>query len=354
MSYPEVRKAILLVAGLYLLYRFVGTVTAILFLFFAVLILAMALNPIVNWLAARRVPRAAGAVLIALALLALLTVAALVIVPPMVAQGEQFVRDAPGYWAAAQSRVERILERFPVVRERLATDGQLGQEIVQHASNLIRSAGRYTVTAAGLVFALLLALILTVYALAQPCPLVKGLLGAVPAEHREKTRTALIRIASQVRAWVVASVLLGAVVAFVAWLGLTLLGVPNALLLAMLAFFGEAVPNFGPIVAAIPAILIAFAVSPITALWVAVLYVAIQQVESYLLAPLIMGKQLHLHPITVAFFVLVMGALAGLIGAILAVPTAAIARILYEEFYYKPRHPDEEAITRDANEVIAA
>ena len=106
--------------------------------------------------------------------------------------------------------------------------------------------------------------------------------------------------------------------------------------------------------AAIPAILIAFAVSPITALWVAVLYVAIQQVESYLLAPLIMGKQLHLHPITVAFFVLVMGALAGLIGAILAVPTAAILRVLYEEFYYKPRHPDEEAITRDANEVIAS
>ena len=128
MSYPEVRRAILLVAGLYLLYRFVGTVTAILFLFFAVLILAMALNPIVNWLAERRIPRAAGAVLIALALLALLTVAALVIVPPMVAQESSL--STPILDNAVPSSALSSVSRGP---RRLTADGQLGQEIVQYA-----------------------------------------------------------------------------------------------------------------------------------------------------------------------------------------------------------------------------
>ena len=135
---------------------------------------------------------------------------------------------------------------------------------------------------------------------------------------------------------------------------MTLLGVPNALLLAVLAFFGEFVPNFGPVVSAIPAVLIAFAVSPTMALWVILLYVIIQQLENQILVPLIMSGQLELHPVSVAFFVLVMGSLAGVMGALLAVPIAAVVKVLYEEFYFKPRHPDERAIRGDADAVLQA
>ncbi|NLC57654.1 MAG: AI-2E family transporter [Armatimonadetes bacterium] len=354
MSYADVQKAILLVVGLYLLFQFVEAVTIILFLFFAVFLLAMALNPVVTWLCRYRISRTLGAVLLALAVLLVVGLLGWLIVPAVVAQTQQFILDLPGYIAAVGQRVEAWSERFPFIRRRLVSDGQLVEQVAQLGGQLLAQAGRYTITAAGAFAALLLVLILTIYTLARPRPLVEGLLGAVPTAYREQTRTALVRIARQVRAWVVASLLMGAIIGTVVWIGLALLDVPNSLLLAVLAFFGEFIPNFGPVVAAIPAVLVAFAVSPLTALWVALLYLAIQQLDSYLLSPLIIGGSLELHPVTIAFFVLVMGALVGITGAILAVPIAAIIKILYEEFYYKPRHPDQQAIGRDADAVIAA
>lgn len=354
MSYSDVRRAILLVALLYLAFRFIGAVTAILFVFFAVFVLAMALNPIVTWLTRHRVPRFAAAILIALLLIVAVALLGWIVIPPMVQEAQDAIQQAPEYWNRAEARLEGLGQRVPFLRERLSPGGDFGRQLVQYGTTILTRAGSFTVTAAGVLFTLALVFILTIYTLASPRPILAGLLGAVPGDYREPTRSALIRIVRQMRAWVIASLILGAVVAFLAWLGLTLLGVPNALLLATLAFFGEFVPNFGPIVAAIPALLLALTVSPITALWTLVIYVIIQQVESYLLAPLILGGRLELHPVTVAFFVLVMGALVGVVGALLAVPVAAIVKILYEEFYYKPRHPDQEAIDHDAEAVLAA
>ena len=156
------------------------------------------------------------------------------------------------------------------------------------------------------------------------------------------------------RAWVIASILLGVSVGILVWLSTSLLGLPNTLLLAVLAFLGEFVPNFGPIFAAGPAVLAAFAISPQMAVWVVLLYLVIQQVENQLLVPLIMAGGLRLHPVTVALFILAMGSLAGIVGAILAAPTAAIVKVLYEEFYHLPRHPDQDAISRDADQILAA
>ena len=354
MTYPEVRRAILLVAALYLLFRFVNAVLAILFLFFIVFILAMALNPVVNWLCARRVPRTVAAAGIGALFLGMLALAGALIVPAAIEQTAQFVRDAPRYWSEGLQRAEGLLGRVPFLRARIAQGGALGEQVLTYAGQLLKQAGRFGLSAAGVVFALFLVFTLTIYTLATPRPLVQGFLGALSEPVRERAKAALVRIAHQMRAWVAASLLLGLAVALVVWLGLTLLGVPNALLLAVLAFFGEFVPNFGPVVSAIPAVLIAFAVSPTMALWVILLYVIIQQLENQILVPLIMSGQLELHPVSVAFFVLVMGSLAGVMGALLAVPIAAVVKVLYEEFYFKPRHPDERAIRGDADAVLQA
>ncbi|MBI3946615.1 MAG: AI-2E family transporter [Armatimonadetes bacterium] len=354
MTYGEVKRAILLVAVLYLAFQFIGAVTAILFLFFAVFLFAMALNPVVTWLQRRRVPRAVGAGLIALVALGVLSLVGWLVIPPMIAEARAFIIALPDYWQAIQTRAEGLAARVPFLRGRVVEGAGLTRDLARYAQQALAQLGQYTLTAATAIGALVLLFILTIYTLAKPRPLVAGLLGAVPEPYRGPTRTALVRIAGQARAWVVASLLLGAIVAVLVWLGLALLGVPNALLLASLAFLGEFVPNFGPLAAAIPAVLVGFAVSPLTALWVVILYLVIQQVEAQLLTPLVMGGRLELHPVSIAFFILVMTGLIGIVGALLAVPIAATAKILYEEFFYKPRHPDEDDIRHDADDVIAA
>lgn len=350
----ELRRTLLLAAGLYLLIRFVAAVAGILLLFLAVFLLAMALNPTVTWMERQRVPRPAAAALLALLFLGISAVIGWLLVPPVIEEAQSLLQSAPAYWRAAQGRVDDLLGRAPWLRERLRPSGVLGRQVLEYLANAARQAGQYTLNVVGAFAAAVIVLILATYTVAKPRPLLDGLLGALPEHYRRPARTALIRIGHQVRAWLFASVLVGAIVASAVWSGLTYLGVPNALLLAGFAFFGEFVPNIGPIVAAVPAVLLALTIGPTAALWVVLLYLVVQQVESYVLTPLILGGRLELHPVSIAFFVLVMGSLLGLAGALVAVPVAAITKILYEEFYYKPRHPDQEAIAGDSEDVLAA
>jgi predicted PurR-regulated permease PerM len=129
-------------------------------------------------------------------------------------------------------------------------------------------------------------------------------------------------------------------VGLVTWLGLLLLGVPLALGLAFLAFLLEFIPVLGPIAAAVPAILVGLSVSPMLGLWVMLLYIAIQQVESYLLLPLVQRWAVHIPPALGLIAILVFGVLFGWVGVLLAAPlmvaTTVWVRKLYLESILEP------------------
>jgi predicted PurR-regulated permease PerM len=110
-----------------------------------------------------------------------------------------------------------------------------------------------------------------------------------------------------------------------------LLGVPYFYVLALIAAFGEMIPIVGPFLSAIPAILAGLAVSPRTALYVAIFWLLQQQVENHLLVPKIMQRQVGVSPVIVITALLVGGSLLGIIGAVLAVPTAAIVQVVMQE-----------------------
>jgi len=129
-------------------------------------------------------------------------------------------------------------------------------------------------------------------------------------------------------------------VGLITWLGLLLLGVPLALGLAFLAFLLEFIPVLGPIAAAVPAILVGLSVSPMLGLWVTLLYIGIQQVESYLLLPLVQRWALHFPPALSLIGILVFGVLFGWVGVLLAAPlmvaTTVWVRKLYLESILEP------------------
>jgi predicted PurR-regulated permease PerM len=122
-------------------------------------------------------------------------------------------------------------------------------------------------------------------------------------------------------------------IGFLTWVGLSILGVPIALTLALLAGLLSFIPNFGPILSAIPALLIAFIDSPVTALYVLILYVLVQVVESNLVTPLIERETVELPPALTVVFQLGLGTLVGGLGLVLATPLLAMIVVVVQLVY---------------------
>jgi predicted PurR-regulated permease PerM len=204
----------------------------------------------------------------------------------------------------------------------------------------------------GGIFGLVIALLLLIFILSSPQPIIAGLLSVVPDRHREATRRSLARMMHQMTAWSRATLINGLITGVSTGILLQLIGVRPALVFGVLAFFGEFVPNIGPLVASVPALFVALGTSPQTAGMALIAILFVQQVESNFLVPFIMGKSMELHPVIIVFFALAMGALFGVVGAVLAVPTAALVRILLDEFYLRPRRPELIGVQDEANSIV--
>lgn len=337
----DLRGAILFGALVYLAIRFIGQIADVLLIFSIVAILTIALTPSVSWLAARRIPRQVSAGALAIVLLAAVAVPVYLLTPPAIRQLEDIWRQAPDVLDSAQTWLRRFAATYPVLAEYVPKDlSSYRDTISQAAGSLLGGVTRVTASAAGLVAGLFLIGISTIYSLALPDPLVNGLLNAFGPDYRERARAAGQRLNAQIRAWARGVVIAMAAVFFATWIGLAIVGVKQALLFAVIAGVLEAVPIVGPVISAIPPVVVALALgNPTMALWIIVVFVVVQQFENHVLIPLIMSHQLSLHPVTVIFAVLVMGGLFGLVGVLLATPAAAAAGILYDEFHLRNYQP---------------
>jgi predicted PurR-regulated permease PerM len=168
---------------------------------------------------------------------------------------------------------------------------------------------------------------------ARPDLYVSGVLHLVAPAKRQRMRAVLSEIGHVLRRWVVAQSLLALCVMALSGVGLLLLGAPFALPLAVLAGVMEFVPYIGPFLAAIPAVLIGFAEGPQMAASVALLYLAIQVAESYILSPLIQQKAVYLPPAVILFTQVLFGVIAVGLGVAVATPLAAAAMVAIHRLY---------------------
>lgn len=177
----------------------------------------------------------------------------------------------------------------------------------------------------------------------------QGLLSAVPEARREWTKALATRVMGRLSRWGRGMLLLMLAVGGANALGLWALGVDNWLFYGVIAALGEIVPTVGPIFAALPPVLATLADDPGRALWVALLALAIQQLENYVLVPFVLGGSANLHPVSVTAGVLLFGSVFGLVGAFLTVPFLILIKALYEEVLLARRRPASEA---DARAVV--
>jgi predicted PurR-regulated permease PerM len=183
----------------------------------------------------------------------------------------------------------------------------------------------------GGLFGVFTILILTFYLLLEADRIVGGMLRLVPRERRDAVRSAARQVRFKVSAWLNGQLILSAIIGSSSALVLGLLGVPYFFVLALLSAFGELVPYLGPILAGVPAVLMAATVSWQLAAAVLAFVVVQQLAENYVLVPRIMEQQVGISPAGVIVALLVGGSLLGVVGAVLAVPTAAVVQVVVQE-----------------------
>jgi predicted PurR-regulated permease PerM len=303
-------------------------------LIYVAAVVAIGLSPLVsaierreNALTGNRVPRWLAILTIYLLILGTLVGIGMLVIPPLVEQMREL-------WAA----VPRLLHQG---QQWLMQKGVLGREIsvreaVQSApmgggdavSTVVEAIWGFVGGVAGLVTILILAF----YFLVDADTIVNTFVRLFPRGRRRRVDDACRRVTTKVSAWLGGQLLLGGIIGGSAALGLWLMGVPYFYVLALIAAIGELIPIIGPLLAAVPAIAVAFSVSPGLALGVTIFFIAQQQFENHVLVPKVMERQVGVSAVVVVVALLLGASLLGIVGAILAVPTAAILHVLVQEF----------------------
>ncbi|MEJ7872271.1 MAG: AI-2E family transporter [Rubrobacteraceae bacterium] len=314
--------------GLFVVWRFLADIVTVALVLAVALLLAVALSGPVEALRRRKVPRAVAAVSIVFGLLGTLALAGYVFLPVLADQAAQLVFALP----FTLNRVVEILGRLASsVGLPFSGDGPSLSTLVGWGRRVLGGALGLFGSLAALVFGLVVCVTVPLYLASSPEPVVAWTLRLFPPERRPRAREVLLELRRGLLDWLKGRLLAMVFVAVLWTLVLYVIGIPGALFLGILAF----VPYIGPILSAIPPLLLALAGDPIDAIWVMLSYLAIQQVEGYLLKPLIEAETASLHPAVVIASVVAAGAAFGFLGALLAVPAVVVVKVLVEELWFR-------------------
>lgn len=355
VSVKRHRQALFALAMIVVVAALLWTARGALPAFFIGLALVFVLDPVVTFLSRRGVPRWASVVLSYVAVVAVVWALIAYALPPISRQTREFIDHLPELGAAlgdVQHGIEAWYLDFPLPRElREMLDAQLaasGQAIADLLAGLLAPTLNALVRAATFVLGLVVIPVWLFFVLKDRDGFSRSVAGALPPSWRADAENVLALLGRVGGRWVRGQLLLGASIFIASVIGLTLLTFIGfeefgqfTLVLALIAGVLEWFPIIGPIVAAIPAILIGLSIDLPAAIAAAVLYTAIQQLENNILVPKVMGDAVELHPAVLIMALVVGGALFGIGGAILAAPTVAAGRDLYRYGFHRlgGQHP---------------
>jgi predicted PurR-regulated permease PerM len=234
----------------------------------------------------------------------------------------------------------------------LPRSDEIASKVAAGAATIGNILLRSTLGLVGGIASVVLAILLLIFVLASPRPLVVAYLALVPDPYREQAHRTLARMMRQMTAWARGVAINGIITGLSIGVLLSLVGVQPALIFGVFAFLGEFLPNIGAFLVSIPILLVALSMGA-TKFWLALgVIVLVYQVELNVLVPGVLGKEMRLHPVNILFFTLATAELFGLLGVFLAVPAAALVQIVIDEFYLQPRKMDSAALDREAAALV--
>lgn len=321
-------KAVLIVLGLWFLW-FVRDIVAI---FVASILLASLIEPFASWFAQRRIPRGLAVLIVYVCLLSLTAIFVVLFVPVVREQSAQLFSHFTNYYSQATESLGQV-RKFS---EDYGFADNLTSSLATLQSSFATSFGSVFSTVKGVVgtvAATFIVLVLAFYMVVEEEKMRKYFRSLAPVEYQPYVSHLMKKMSRKMGEWLRGQIILGVIVGVAVYIGLKLLGVNYALLLAIMAGVLEVVPYVGPIISFIPAVVIGAAESPIVGIGVAILYLVIQQIENHLLIPKIMQKVTGLNPILSILALLVGIKAGGLIGAILAIPLAMMGVVILEDLF---------------------
>jgi predicted PurR-regulated permease PerM len=343
------RQAIFTLAVVILLVSLLWVARGALPAFFIGLALAFVLDPVVTLVARSGLPRWAGVLVAYAAVVVVVWALVAFAVPPISQQASRFIEELPAL-GAALGDIERGIrawyDSLPLPDEFRATlDAQLeasGRAVADLLGSLLAPTLNAIVRAATFVLGLFVVPVWLFFVLKDRESLPRAVAGAVPPTWRPDAVNLLTLLGRVGGKWVRGQLLLGAAVAVATVIGLTILTLVGftefgqfTLVLALIAGVLEWFPFIGPIVAAVPAVLIGLTIGFPAAIAAALLYTLIQQLENNILVPKVLGDAIELHPAVMILALVVGGALFGIGGAILAAPVVAASRDLYRYGFHR-------------------
>lgn len=334
-----------------------------------ILLISLAVNPVISRLRALTGGRRGATALVVVALVTVIGLSGWALFVPMKSSVTKLSEQLPVYWERLQKPLIRMEQKAERSEEKLQSE--VTTEIAQEAedegrtksppqtikpaspesvneSTSIRTGitqmlhgvfGRFTdvaFDAAQILVVLVTVLFGVIFTLMNPHPIFRVMFSLAPERHHNRILRILQRIGSFVPRWAGATLLgmlaIGLLVFVIMW---PIFGVMDALVLGLIAGMFEAVPFIGPVLSAVPALLLALAKGGMTPLWVVIAYFAIQAVENNVIIPFIMARGMKLHPVAVIFSMLLCVAVFGVLGVLVAAPLVAIIGILYDELFRK-------------------
>lgn len=328
------------VIGILLLLGFLYLILDILVILLVSLLLAAALNPAVNAMHKRRIPRPLGVAIIYLILFTVFFGIIALIIPPLVFEVQQISQNFPALWErfiqtiSGRGGFEFEEELKNAIHRSL---GSLQESLSSQASNTLS----FIRSIFGNVISFILTFVLTFYLLVQEDAIKKAFRNFTPKKYKPYLNTLITRMQDRIGAWLRGEIILVAVIGLLSIIGLRILGIKYFLVLGLFAGLLELVPYVGPLISAIPAVFIASSESLWKGVAVIILFWLIQQMENHLIVPKVMQKVIGLNPIIVIIVILIGARLRGLIGVLIAVPIAAALSVLVKDIFEKGMSEEE-------------
>jgi predicted PurR-regulated permease PerM len=282
----------------------------------------------------KRLPRAAAILVIYAAVLGSIAALGFAVIPPLVQQSQEFWKDMPAHMDQVQQRLSSW---------GLISPDTSFKELLQQAPAGSGDAVNVVLGTVwgfvGGIFGLVSILLLTFYLLVEAQDVFTLFVRLFPRERRPQVAKVSALAAEKISAWLGGQMLLGLIIGGASAVAYFFMGVPYFFVLAVIAGIGEMIPMVGPLLSAIPAVAVALTVSPGLAFGVAAFCFGLQMVENNVLVPKVMGTTVGLSAVTVITALAIGSELLGFAGALLAVPTAAIIQVLFEELYLEDTDP---------------
>ncbi|HEV2527158.1 MAG TPA: AI-2E family transporter [Thermomicrobiales bacterium] len=307
---------------------FLWTINGILLQLFVAALLAAAMYPPIRWMVGHGVSRAVATMLTILTVIGALAGLIFVIAQPLVEQGRELAEDFPRYVEEA----ERLLRTNPDLYDQVSEAADSGPSDPGAIAGGVIDVGQGAISAISTSF---IVLILAVYILLEGGRMTRWLTRDLAGRQQDRIQRLIPALVDVVSGYIIGQLITSALFGVFAFATLTILDVPQPLLLAIVAAFADAIPIIGVPIATIPAVLLAFTVSWETALIVGIAYIAYQQLENYVIVPRVYQGTLQISSFAILLAVLIGTTLLGVIGALLALPVAAaipvIARVWLNE-----------------------